>query len=115
VRKVHTVTQGDSFFLKIPLLKSGQPWPIAGWSFWFTVKKSPDEDDTAALFQKSTAAAQIKALAVTSAYVIGLPGDTKGKDTGRYTYDIQGKSPEGDVYTLEDGDFIVRAERTRAA
>ena len=112
--KTLSIVQGDSYFVRIALLKDGQPWPIAGWKFWFTVKRAAADLDAAAIAQKSTAAGTILPQGPTAAYVIGAPVDTKEQEVGRCEYDIQGESPEGDIYTLERGNVLIKSEITRA-
>lgn len=114
-QKVHKVNRGDTFFLKVPLYFDGVLEPVAGWTFWFTVKADPEnEEDAAAIIQKSSGSG-ITGLDATSVIVRVGPADTKTKPVGSYYYDIQGKSPAGDIYTLEEGAFVLKPESTRAA
>lgn len=113
--KTLTITQGDSYFVRFPLLKDGQPWPVAGWKFWWTVKRSESDTDAEAVVQKSTDDVTIRTLSTTEVYVVGAPADTKGKDTGRCLWDFQAESPEGDVLTLERGYVVIKPEITLAA
>lgn len=113
--KTLTIIAGDSYFISIPLLKGGLPWPIDGWKFWFTLKRSASDLDADAIVQKSTDAGTILAYRTTVAYVVGSPEDTKVEAAGRCEFDIQGESPEGDIVTLERGFVIIRPEVTRAA
>ena len=114
--KTFTLIQGDSYFLRFPLLKEGQAWPVAGWSFWWTLKLAEDDTDAAAVAQKSTEQGTILPFpgSSTEVYVVGAPSDTKGKSVGRYVWDFQGKSPEDDIVTLERGYVLLKAEATRA-
>ena len=111
--KILTITEGDTYFVRLPLLKEGQPWPIAGWKFWFTIKNTTADADPG-LAQKTTDAGTIKQLTPTVAYVVGASADTKGFP-GKFSADVQGKSPEGDIVTLERMIVIVSPEITKAA
>ena len=115
MKKTHRVAQGDSFKIQVPLYLDGELSPVAGWSFWMTVKADLSAIDGAALFQKKTADASIVPWDETSVFVLGDPEDTKDATPGRYEYDIQGKSPEGEIHTLETGYFWVDPEVTKAA
>lgn len=113
MQKTLTITQGDHFFIRIPLMKSGSAWPILGWKFWWTMKSAPTDADPG-LVQKSTDGGTIKTLSLTSVYVLGEPDDTKALAAGKYFYDVQAQSPEGDIYTLEKGIVKIDAEITQA-
>lgn len=113
--KTFTITQGDTRYLRIPLLKGKVRCPVVGWAFWFTVKARAADADAAALLQKSTAAGTISTLDGTSSYAKLAPADTKNARPGKYLYDVQGKSPSGDIFTLEHGYLVIAAEITQAA
>ncbi len=113
--KTLTITQGDTRYLRVPLLNGPVRCPVVGWAFWFTVKAAAADADAAAILQKSTAAGTILSLDATSVCVKLQPADTKDIVAGKYLWDLQGKSPSGDIYTLERGYLVVAPEITRAA
>jgi len=112
MKKSHRVYQGDTFAILVPLYVDGVLTPVAGWEFWFTVKAAPTDADVDAIVQKSTAGGSILGDTLTSVVVRGAPADTKGKAAARYDYDIQGKSPDGEIHTLEVGFFFIDSEIT---
>lgn len=41
-----------------------------------------------------------------------LPENTKGLEVGKYSYDIEVDTPQGDIFTFLSGNFIVTDETT---
>lgn len=113
------LTLGDDRELDFAVVdRGGAPEDITGWVFWFTVKSSPADADAAALFQLTSAAAQI---------VIDIAGEgvgrvlvraahTKGKTPGKYRWDLQCRKggPGAQIETLASGILKLTEEITLA-
>ncbi len=112
--KTHRVTQGDRRFLRFALLRRDQPWPVAGWTWVLTCKASWEDADAAAVFRKTSAAGQIRPYDTTSVYAVIEPADLKERAPGRYRYELEGTSPEGDPVTTETGFLLLGPELNRA-
>jgi hypothetical protein len=112
--KTYHLVQGDAFSLKAPLLVDGIATAIEGWQCWFTVKRSPSDADESAMAQKTLGDGISAYDAVT--WLIELdPADTQSGALGRYQYDIQAKSPDGKIFTLEKGYLFLDSQITRAS
>ena len=110
--KTLSVTQGDDLSVEIQLLKEGLALPVFGWEFWFTVKAKWSDPDSSALFQK-TSAGGIVVFDPLTVYANINAADTKSAAPGKYFFDVQAKSPAGNIITLERGVLEIILETTR--
>ena len=97
------LTRGDTAFLTIPLKKNlYETYELAeGDVLRFTVKKKAT--NTTPLFQKELTGTNVFHIA---------PADTAALDFGKYVYDIELTTADGDVYTPIVGEFHVMEEVT---
>lgn len=119
MQSILTLTLGDDRDFDFSVVdRHGVAEDITGWAFWFTVKSSPADADSAALFQLTSEAEEI---------VIDVAGEgigrilvraahTKGKTPGKYRFDLQcRKGPPGSpVQTLSSGTLKLTDEITQA-
>ncbi len=85
---------------------------ITGYTMYFTIKSSFDEDNTDAnaVLQKTITSLSDPANGV---FQINFdPGDTLLK-SGEYKYDIQAKNSSNEVTTIREGVLTVKASVTR--
>ncbi len=94
---------------------TGDPLDLAPFRAFFTMKQRvSDLDDAVTVIKKDTVQGSVQ----TSGNIITVflaPTDTEGfPDVAqRYLWDIEIVSPAGDVYTVDDGDIVVRPDVTR--
>lgn len=96
------LTRGDTAFLTVPITAAGEEYTMqSGDTLVMSVKKTVNDAEYS--FQK-----------VADGNVIHiLPDDTKTLPFGKYKYDLQLNTADGDVYTLIDVDtFEIMAEVT---
>lgn len=115
MKPTHRVTQGDTFYLKVPLLVDGVPAPIAGWSLIMTVKRGADDSDADAIFQLRADNGGVTPYDATAWLVTGAPACTRSITPGRYFGDYQAKSPADEIFTLESIFFAIEAGVTASA
>lgn len=97
------LTRGDSAYLKISLNRNGKFFqPQEGDKLEFSVKKDTTDEDY--VVHKEFAANQ--------AFVIN-PEDTKELQFGKYVYDVQLTTANGEIYTVvEPSLFYIKEEVT---
>lgn len=116
MKKVHRIIQGDDFAIRVPIVVNGLRYPADGWqNFWFTVKNSVADADADAVLQLTAAAGRIVPHGACSVRIVGVPADTKTVPVGKYVFDIQGKTPGGQIVTLETGTVYIDPEVTVSA
>lgn len=108
--KTHRVTQGDRRFLHFAFLRAGQPWPVVGWTWVLTCKRSWADAAGQIVFQKTSAAGGILPYDTTSVYAVIDPEDTRNYEPGRYRLEFEGTSPEGDPVTVETAHLHLEPE-----
>lgn len=114
-----THTIGDDRDYDFAVLDSaGDPEDVTGWAFWFTVKTSAADADADALFQLTSADAQIvvDVAAAGAGRILVRAAHTKGQPAGKYAFDFQcRKGASGaPIETLQTGTFKLTAEITLA-
>ncbi len=92
---------------------------LTGATLWFTVKENFDETDANAEFQLcSDTPSEIEILDQVSnlgkAEIHISSTDTDGLQVKTYYYDVQIKTSAGKVYTISEGEFIVKPDVTRS-
>lgn len=107
------VVEGDDITISITKEDiDGNAQDITGWEFWLTVKETPRDTDSDALFQKSVTSHIAPQSGETQLDID--PPDTKGMD-GEYHYDMQYKDAANEITTFLRGTFAVANEITRGA
>jgi hypothetical protein len=91
--------QGDTVKLKIVYDTTTD---VTGFKYWFTVKTSFDDPDTAAVMQvETTAGDHVDDDLVNGViYIVAPASSTAAIPTGKYYYDIQELSLSGEIRTL---------------
>lgn len=116
-----TMTRGDRHKFRFQVQINGIPADTTTWiKFWFTAKKSVDDDDAHAVFQLTTLlSGGITAVDVsTGLYEVELPETaTSGLDNVKTKLfcDIQGKDGSNKIWTLIKGTLTVLPEATRSS
>lgn len=95
---------------------SNNPVPLGGCQLWWTVKKSNDDDDSGAIWQKTigngitvdnNGTGQFKLGPLAAADTKSLPNRVTG-----YVWDIQLEDLAGNVITVAKGTLLVLPETT---
>jgi len=104
---------GDSVTHTIRLTWLGASFtPGNEWALIFTAKTSGDDEDTAALIQKTSGAGITTS--TTNALVTLVPDDTSALAAGNIVWDVQGQSSVTDeVRTLAEGTLTLKRDKTR--
>ena len=112
-----TLTRGDSDNYGVTFKQAnGTPFCIKNWVIFFTVKSSPDLDDSAASLQKIiTAFSDSTSGTSGSANIPILPADTKDLTPGEYFYDISVCTNSSANYTVIKGKLNIDYDITRTA
>jgi hypothetical protein len=91
-----SITEGDTYSTTLTITDDGSTQDITGWTFWLTVKESPNDADSDAIIQKEVTSHVDAANGET---VLSLTAsETLGISTPKF-YDIQYKKPSGEVRT----------------
>lgn len=114
------IRQGDDYVIQFDY---GTDNDITGFEFWLTIKESFDDIDASAILQYSTTAGDDPSDDPThGTAVMRVPASiTKEAITGSYYYDVQVRSPTGQVATIvppvEDykDKIMIAPEVTRAS
>lgn len=115
--------RGDTFVRSLTVFQRDYPTApqnIAGWTFWFTVKAYASLPDSMALFQANSTDDPEQVTidsAAAGKLTVRMPAEkTRGLADGRVEllYDVQGKTPEGEIRTVESGRIRVTPDITRA-
>ena len=92
--------------------KDGNPVDITGATIWFTVKKSPADDDSLAVIQKEITTHINPTGGISSFTIEHL--DTNNLELISYYYDIQLVDAGGNVTTVIYGKFKLLPDITRS-
>ena len=90
------IPRRSDFVFEAHFNRGGTPLNIGGWKFWFTAKRSLDDLDEAALFQKVTT----PAMGTSVTFHINK-NDTA--EAGEFFYDLKALSPAGYGAPLQGG------------
>lgn len=93
----------------------GNPINITGWYFWITIKKSVNDSDGQALFQKKFIVGDdVRDKPVQGIVWIEIPPTvTDSIPVGKYVYDLQIVMADGQVKTVDFGNLVVKSDVTR--
>lgn len=123
------MTRGDSLIFDVNVVKASagggtSPQDITGWFLWCTLKRTYSDPDQLAVAQVTTAPSSVPAggslvivLAVAGQARVSIPPiATRGFPDGPTTivYDVQGRDPAGNIYTIEPGDIVVSPDVTNS-
>lgn len=118
-----TMFRGDTlaFTVQVNDPTTGAPRNLAGWKFYFTVKRFAADPDQNAVFQDNTAsgsgAVAIVAPAALGQVAVSMPAakTVLFPDTPTtLVYDVEGIDASGNVSTVEGGTIKVTPDVTRA-
>jgi len=90
------IPRRSDFVLEAHFKSGGASLSIAGWKFWFTAKRSLNDPDAAAIFQKVTT----PAMGTSVSFHIN-EADTA--EAGEFFYDLKALSPAGYGAPLQGG------------
>ena len=117
-----TIVRGDSRTYYIDVSINGVPLDVTGYTAWFTAKYAPTDADTAAAVRKGMSSSLTgvtiiadPATGINSRIQVQLgPADTASIPAKATTlhYDVQIKTPSGDIYTVTRGDLQVLPDIT---
>ncbi|MDX2187806.1 MAG: hypothetical protein SFV32_12795 [Opitutaceae bacterium] len=94
----------------------GQPvTDFTGWELWLTIKYSPDDPDPGILQKKlSTGGFEIVGTTANTK-ITAEESRTKFAPNTIYHFDIQGRSPAGDVDTFHSGRLVFENDITKSS
>lgn len=113
-----TMYRGDSAAFNLSAKQSdGSPMNLTTGTLFFTVKSHSRQLDTDALLQKSTGNGITVTDAVGGLFTVTLsPSDTADAYAPSYmVWDVQYVTSGGNVYTLADGQLLLKADITRSS
>jgi hypothetical protein len=109
----HVCRRGDTWKRQATIGPSDST--IVGSTLWFTIKKHQRDADPGLLQLRSDGVSPgIVIDDATHATVTITPALSAGLPVGPWWFDLQIKTPSGDVYTADEGTFLVRADITRS-
>lgn len=105
------IIKRDSYSFPITLEQSnGEPLDITGYTIFFTVKAMASAEDSTAIIQKNitehTDPTEGESL-------ITLTSTDTDQTAGEYWYDVQIKSPSGNITSCEAGKFEILQDITK--
>lgn len=103
-----TIPRRSDFVFEAHFNAGGAPLSVAGWKFWFTVKRSLNDLDNAAIFQKVATPSM-----GTSVSIHINENDTA--EAGEFFYDFKALSPAGYGAPLQGGALIIPPVATLAS
>lgn len=113
--KITDYIRGDTRVININCFQSDgvTPLDLTSAKVYFTVNSSnAPVDDTGIAFQKTTTLHTAPTLGQTSITV--LPTDTTSLTPGTYYYDVQVKDAAGNITSLKQDTFVIKADITRS-
>lgn len=106
-----TIRAGDDYDILITVTENNEPKNIAGYEFYFTLKKSPAKADSDAIVAIDWTS---HIDANNGRTMLILPRSiTVNVAPGRYNYDIQYRTIDDKVRTIITGDCVVLTQTTR--
>lgn len=113
-----SVIRGDTSSWNVAVTLNGEVYPLTGSSLRFTVKRSPNDPDSAAVITRTSATGGVTITdgAAGKARITLGPADTTTLDPGAtYVWDFQITTSGGSVYTPDGlrGPFTVSADVSR--
>lgn len=107
--------RGDTWTLKIQVQNLDEsPRDITGWTFWFTLKLNPTVADEDADAQVELLVEAGDDATAGICYLTLLPAVTETLLPASHYYDVQYKSPLGDVQTMMYGKQPISRDITRS-
>lgn len=109
--------RGDAIKFSVTITQGGVALDVSAYSIWCTGKVNLDDLDAAAVFQVTKAGGQITVTgAGNNVANVTIPGSATSSltDDINLFYDVQIKSPGGDINTVADGRMQIRKDVTRA-
>lgn len=99
--------RGDTHAIPLKYRREGADEDLTNWVLWFTVKHDAQQPDEEAVIQKQII------IDGSSSVVVLTSEDTQNLPVGKYVYDLQLVSPNGDaVKTMVMGKLTLQKEVT---
>ena len=101
-RDLSPLVRGDDWTLKLVLTSDGSVLDITGYTLWFTLKSSIDDEDPGALQVTATPSIATSPTEASQGivYITASKTLTDGLTPGTYNYDVQQVDGSGSVQTL---------------
>lgn len=108
------VTRGDTATFTIKVKRGKAKEPLTGATLFFTVKEDADDLDVDALIVKETGSGISHTDVANGIALLSIdPEDTEDIAPGTYHWDSQIVTASGEVFTINSGDFEIKADITR--
>lgn len=102
------IPRRSDFVFEAHFKSGGTGMAVAGWKFWFTAKRSLDDADADAIFQKTAT----PSFGTSVSFHID---ETDTATSGRFYYDFKALSPAGYGAPLQGGALHIAPAATLAA
>lgn len=109
--------RGDNIRFQVDITQGGAPLNVSAYSIWCTGKRELSDLDAAAVWQVTKAGGQITVTgAGNNIALVNIPASATTVLTENVTlfYDVQIKSPGGDIDTVADGRIPIVLDVTQA-
>lgn len=109
--------RGDTIRFSVTITQGGASLDVSAYDIWCTGKRQLSDLDASAVFQVTKAGGQITVTgAGNNIAQVSVPGSSTSSLTDNATlfYDVQIKSPGGEITTVSEGRMSVLLDVTRA-
>lgn len=105
-----SLKRGNDRNLNVTITKDGSAVDITGWNIRFTVKKTADLADSAAIINTLVTVHENPTGGITNIPINA--SDTVSEDVGNYVFDLKVEDDQGKLHSSETGAFEIVQEVT---